>query len=300
MADKDKMKGGKAVSSLSPLGGMLQRDWTNEEEAAYVTWLSQGQYHTMRSCALVRYAIFSLASFQCFRQGLSFATFLAFLRASLIGQMKMLPMLVLLFTCFDNNNAVRWSTYASTYRTIQRAMICLGWLPLLEGLPKLTSLNVHFFFEAICFPLAEPIPIMHIYVFFRLVSIPIFAIIYGQGSADYKASCIINVFALVVQLLADYMHRSNFVRCQSPRARSFRDVGSPSAMTTLGPAHLVKPISSVSQLTCRSSVNPYAPQPSQDHPGVESVASTPRHKADRAGSWDVLHRFSTDFMSDPN
>eukprot|EP00798_Chlamydomonas_sp_ICE-L_P012165 gene12165-15278_t len=212
MAVKGKAKGDKAVPSLSPLSGMLQRDWTNEEEAAYTTWLSQGQYHTIRSCALFRYAIFSLGYFQCFRQGMNFGTFLAFLRASLIGQIKMLPMFVLLFTRFDNKNVARWCTYASAYRTIKRAIMCLGWLPLVEGLPKLVSLNVHVFLEAIWFPLAEPILNLHIYVFFRLVSIPIFAIIYGQGFADYKASCIINVLALVVQFLADYMHRSNFVR----------------------------------------------------------------------------------------
>eukprot|EP00798_Chlamydomonas_sp_ICE-L_P012164 gene12164-15276_t len=139
---------------------------------------------------------------------------------------------------------------------------------------------------------------MHIYAFFRLVSIPFFAIMYGEGVADYKASCIINVLALAVHLLADYMHRSNFVRCQSPRARSFQDVGP--SMTTLVPARFVDSNSSDSQLTCTYTVEPCAPQPSLDCPSIESVALTPRHKAEKAGSWDVFYRLLSDVVSDPD
>eukprot|EP00798_Chlamydomonas_sp_ICE-L_P012161 gene12161-15273_t len=50
MAEIDNAKGDKAVFCRSPLGEMLQCDWTNEDEAAYKTRLSQGQYaHTKRT-----------------------------------------------------------------------------------------------------------------------------------------------------------------------------------------------------------------------------------------------------------
>eukprot|EP00798_Chlamydomonas_sp_ICE-L_P012166 gene12166-15279_t len=71
-------------------------------------------------------------------------------------------------------------------------------------------------------------------------------------------------------------------------------------MATLGPAHLVEPISSASQLTCSSFVDQCAPQPSQDNSSIERMASTARHKAGKAGSGGIFYSISPDVMADPD